>query len=99
MSGDEVSRDAESMPNVVSGESVRALPRQDSVTDQLLDVLRWATAAGCYDAADWIASQMRTSRPWMQATVAGDPITCDAYVDDGRTRRCERCGWWRSSHV
>jgi hypothetical protein len=30
------------------------MPRQDSLTDQIKDVLKHAEAAGCYDAADWI---------------------------------------------
>lgn len=28
----------------------------------------------------------------------GLPITCAAFVDDGRTRKCARCGWWRTTH-
>ena len=28
--------------------------RQDSLTDQMKSVLKLATEAGCYDAADWI---------------------------------------------
>lgn len=23
---------------------------------------------------------------------------CDEFVDDGKTRKCRRCGWWRSTH-
>ena len=28
--------------------------RQDSLTDQMRSVVRWANEHGCYDAADWI---------------------------------------------
>lgn len=31
-----------------------AAPRQDSLTNQLLDVHAAAVRMGCYDAADWI---------------------------------------------
>jgi hypothetical protein len=30
------------------------LQRQDSLTDQMETVLKLATEAGCYDAADWL---------------------------------------------
>lgn len=73
MSREGLSASAATSTEGMSGESVRVLPRQDSVTDQLLDVLRWATAAGCYDAADWIASRMRSSRPEPDEE-DGDPI-------------------------
>jgi hypothetical protein len=33
--------------------------RQDSLTDQLLDLLRLANHEGMYDAADFIAAQLR----------------------------------------
>lgn len=38
------------------------MPRQDSLTDQLLTVIQLAEKAGCYDAADWIKGQME--REW-----------------------------------
>lgn len=29
---------------------------------------------------------------------AGDPLVCDQYIHDGHSRRCTRCGWWRTTH-
>lgn len=37
--------------------------RQDSVTDQLVDVIALAERDGCYDAADWIKDFMRSYPP------------------------------------
>lgn len=34
--------------------SKRVMPRQDSLTDQLIDVMREANRMGCYDATDAI---------------------------------------------
>lgn len=28
----------------------------------------------------------------------GYPVTCEEFSNDGRTRRCDRCDWWRTSH-
>lgn len=28
----------------------------------------------------------------------GQPETCDRFIDDGLTRRCALCGWWRTTH-
>lgn len=36
--------------------------------------------------------------PTMVTDRYGVPVVCDEYADDGRTRRCRECGWWRSSH-
>lgn len=35
-------------------DSKRVMPRQDSVTDQLLDVMAMSNKMGCYDATDAI---------------------------------------------
>lgn len=35
----------------------QSAPRQDSTYDQMIDVLKLATAAGCYDACDWIIAK------------------------------------------
>jgi hypothetical protein len=40
----------------------RRAQRQDSVTDQLLDVAKAANEMGCYDAADWIMDRIRPER-------------------------------------
>lgn len=40
----------------------RRLQRQDSLDDQLRDVAQKAVEMGCYDAADWIARQLRQRR-------------------------------------
>jgi hypothetical protein len=40
-------------------ECERYMPqRQDSLTDQLVDIARLADRMGCYDAADWIRNQL-----------------------------------------
>lgn len=37
---------------------VSPFPRQDSVTDQLKDLVKLANQNGMYDAADWIRNQL-----------------------------------------
>ena len=37
--------------------------RQDSVTEQLRDVIQLAVEAGCYDAADWIRDRLTPCCP------------------------------------
>lgn len=46
--------DAASERCAACGESFQRAQRQDSLTDQLRDVVALATRAGCYDAADFI---------------------------------------------
>jgi hypothetical protein len=36
--------------------------RQDSLTDQMEEVMRLANRAGCYDAADWIGRRFFPER-------------------------------------
>jgi len=36
----------------------RGMPRQDSVTDQLKDLVNLANQNGMYDAADWLINQL-----------------------------------------
>lgn len=63
--------------------------RQDSLYDQIVDVLTWARENGCYDAYDWIADRFADSdwslldghlRPpddaslWGDGTFDGQPI-------------------------
>ena len=41
----------------------RRAQRQDSLDDQLRDVLGLATQAGCYDAADFIRNRLKSETP------------------------------------
>ena len=36
--------------------------------------------------------------PLLWLALDGGPLVCALFIDDGNTRRCDRCGWWRSSH-
>lgn len=43
--------------------------RQDSTFDQMRTVLRLATEAGCYDAADWIVANWPALDPYRSSRV------------------------------
>lgn len=45
------------------------MPRQDSVRDQLRDVIVMAERMGCYDAADWIKTRLLTIRKGFQGSL------------------------------
>lgn len=54
---------------------MKPFQRQDSVTDQLATVVALATAAGCYDAADWITSRINHPAGSKAAATATEPAT------------------------
>ena len=46
--------------------------RQDSLYDQMVDVLTWARENGCYDAYDWIADAFAPAN-WTPAREGSAP--------------------------
>ncbi len=43
------------------------MPRQDSLTDQIRDLVKLANEHGMYDAADWITARLRETDPHVEA--------------------------------
>lgn len=67
--------------------------RQDSLSDQLRHVAGLATAAGCYDAADWLKAQIESPEPgdgnvspseFMQSEAGSIDATEEVAEGDGR---------------
>lgn len=68
--------------------------RQDSLDDQLQDVIKMATLAGCYDAVDWLARRVpRHKTHCPQGHPYDDENT---YISPDGRRMCRAC---RNDHT